>query len=236
MHQANTIEPKPAPNQMIIMSAMEPHLMPHSAFPSHPSRCGTGSTILLASTVALGLHLSAPGAVTVYDSFTPWSEDVGTFTTIDFTELPVFTDVTDQYADLGVLFTDSDSNKIWGPSTKIFPQDGYGLNAGLMIELTLLTPALGIAAHFPGGLRFRLFSGDTMIFESPYLGGSGYNFSGGVISELPFDRVQIVDQLSSIPDTFAVDNLYISFAPVPAPGAALGLLGVAAWGGRRRRA
>jgi MYXO-CTERM domain-containing protein len=192
---------------------------------------------LLATAAALALALSAQAAVTVHDSFASWSAEAEPFTTITFGEIPLFSTVTDQYASLGVLFTDIAPNKTDGFDTIVFPEDGYGLKGYPIIELTLLSPATGIAAHFPGGIRFRLFSGDVMIFESPYLGGSGYGFFGGVVSDLSFDRVQIVDQISSTPDpAMAVDNLYISFAPVPAPGAAVALLGVALLGGRRRRA
>jgi len=173
--------------------------------------------------------------VTVYDSFTSWSSESEAVTTITFGELPIFSHVTTQYADLGVLFTSVPPNKTSGFDTVVFPEDGYGLKGYPMIELSLLSPALGIAAHFPGFIRFQLFQGDTLLYASPLVGASGYGHFKGYVSDIPFDRVKLLGIPSDPNDIIAVDNLYFSFAPVPAPAAMLVLLGLMTSGGGRRR-
>lgn len=216
-------------------SRMDHHLMRDSTLRAGALPRDTRTALFLSTTAALTLAMTSPGAVTVHDSFPQWSADAGTFTTITFGEIPVFSNVTDQYASLGVLFTDSGPNKTLGFDPVVFPQDGYGLNGGAMIELTLLSPALGIAAHFPGFLRFRLYWGESLIYASPLVGASGYANFRGYISDSLFDRVELLGIPNDPMDIIGLDNLYISFVPVPAPGAALGLLALAACGGRRRR-
>jgi hypothetical protein len=202
-----------------------------------PSRIrrSTQTLSLVATAAALALALCAQAAVTGHDSFTSWSAEAEPFTTITFGEIPLFSTVTDQYASLGVLFTNIAPNKTDGFDTIVFPEDGYGLKGYPMIELTLLSPALGVAAHFPGFLRFQLYSGESLVYSSPLVGGSGYGKFKGYTSDTPFDRVRLLGIPNDPMDIIAVDNLYISFAPVPAPGAAVPLLAVALFRGRRRR-
>ena len=171
--------------------------------------------------------------VTTFGTYGAWSAAAGDVTTIAFDEVPLGTLVTDEYEPLGVLFTDTNGNWTTGVSNFLFPQDGYGLDGEETIELTLLTPAVGVAAHFPGFARFRLFLGETLLYQSPLFGASGVGHFGGVMSTAAFDRVEVFGL--DIPDQVALDNLYLSFAPVPAPGAALVLaLGLAVPARRRR--
>lgn len=186
------------------------------------------------SLVICTLTAAAHAGVTEYTSFASWQAASPTYSTITFGEVPVGTLVTDQYASLGVLFTDFDPNVAVGPSASLFPQDTFGLVGETLIELTLDQPGYGVAAHFPGGTRYRLYSGSTLLYQSSYFGGSGTGFFSGLISTVAFDRVQIEDEIMTN-DKVALDNLYFSFAPVPGPGGAAVLLFLGCAGGRRRR-
>ena len=60
--------------------------------------------------------LSAPasGDVLEFTDKDEWIEAVGEFTTIDFTGYPKDTFIADQYAYLGILFTDGNDNIDYG--------------------------------------------------------------------------------------------------------------------------
>ncbi len=51
--------------------------------------------------------LPAHAGVTEFTDRAEWETAVGAFTTVNFTGFPEFTVITDQYADLGVFFTDA---------------------------------------------------------------------------------------------------------------------------------
>ena len=153
-----------------------------------------------------------------------WIAAVGAFTTIDFTGFPDGTFITDQYADLGILFTDgNDSIDVWAGHVN----DGWGLDGNPDIHLSFDSPQAWIAVHFPGDVQIDLFSGDILLSSSVFIAGGLGNF-GGVISSELFDTVVILDP--SVGDVF-IDDLHFG---VPAPSA-MWLLAVAALLPRRRR-
>ena len=73
-----------------------------------------------------------------------WIVAVGDFTTIGFTGFPGGTFITDQYADLGILFTDgNDSISPFDPIT--YPEDGWGLESSSPNAWTSASEAAGSA-------------------------------------------------------------------------------------------
>ncbi|MFO0829880.1 MAG: hypothetical protein U0572_17190 [Phycisphaerales bacterium] len=180
------------------------------------------------------------GFTLIKDDFTAWSGQAGAFTTIGFNDLPNNTLVTDQYCGLGVTFTDPDPNVIQAPNLfSIYPQDGAGLNGVCLIEMAFSQPLDAIAWHFPGIIFAELYSGDTLLYQSPLLGNSGLNWFAGLVSDTAFDRVRIhgepPDQYGQCHYVF-LDNLYFSTVPAPPVLALLGLAGVLAHSRRRSRA
>jgi len=153
-----------------------------------------------------------------------WIASVGRFTTIDFTGFPDGTFITDQYADLGILFTDGDETIHMSAS---YINDGWGLRGNGIITVAFDTPQAWIGVDFPGFLSIELYSEGHLFFTSNLWGGGVGNFLGLISSEL-FDSAVLMDPLDGL--AFS-DDLHFG---VPAPGA-LWLLGVAALWPRRRR-
>ncbi len=158
-----------------------------------------------------------------------WFAAVGEVTTIDFTGFEKGTLITDQFAELGVVFNglghfiDQDD---------VTYEDGWGLfrvgDPSNPIDLSFTTPQSWIAVDFPGAVQFELFSQGRLIYTSNGFSDEGDppGFAGLVSTEL-FDAVLITDPRG---DVF-IDNLHFG---VPAPGT-LALLGLAAAFPRRRR-
>ncbi len=153
-----------------------------------------------------------------------WIAAVGRFTTIDFTGFPDGTFITDQYADLGILFTDGNDNIFLNDGA--FPNDGAGLDGNGDISVAFDTPQAWIGVDFPGFLTIELYTEGRLFFTSNLWGGGVGNFLGLISSEL-FDAAVLIDPL----DQAAIDDLHFG---VPAPSA-LWLLAVAALLPRRRR-
>ena len=147
-----------------------------------------------------------------------WIAAVGQFTTIGFTGFPHGTFISDQYADLGILFTDG-ADVILCCSKDTFPEDGAGLDGNQQIDLLFDTPQAYIAVDFPGDVQFDLFSGGILFHSSVFIAGGFGNF-GGLISSRLFDAVVISDPVFG--DVF-IDDLHFG---VPAPPA-LALLALA---------
>ncbi len=158
-----------------------------------------------------------------------WEAAVGAFTTIDFTGFPDGTFITDQYADLGVLFVGGNENIF--VNDFLFPNDGAGLDDGgfTPIAVSFDTPQAWIAVDFPGLIQFELFSAGELIYTSSEFGVGGVgNFAGLVSTEL-FDLAVMSDP-SGV--DVVIDDLHFG---VPSPGA----IALLALGGlfftRRRR-
>ncbi len=155
-----------------------------------------------------------------------WISAVGDFTTIGFTGFPNGTFITDQYADLGILFTDGNDSINFSPTA--FPNDAWGLDGNGDISVSFDTPQAWIGVDYPGFLSIELYTGGRLFFSSNLYGGGVGNFLGLVSTEF-FDAAVLVE---SAPGFVAeIDDLHFG---VPAPGA-LWLLAVAALLPRRRR-
>ena len=184
--------------------------------------------LLLMATSPWMAGLSADGSVIEFSNQTEWEAAVGRFTTIDFTGFPEATNITNQYEDLGITFTDGiDLIRL---NNNTFPNDGAGLD-GLAngIEVSFDTPQLWIAVEYPGDVRFELFSEGGLIFTSTdNFPGGGAGFFAGLLSTQPFDAVIISDPTDSF---ISIDDLHFG---VPAPPT-LALLALATLFGARRR-
>ena len=183
-------------------------------------------TLVVASAFAFTQQASA--TVTTFTNTANWQAVAGPYSTITFTELPAGTWITEQYAPLGVHFTDGSDQINHNNNAYV---DGYGLN-GAFDETTLQfdTAMTTIALDFPGGVKIKLYSAGNLIYTSPDFGGSGFGLFAGLISTQPFDKAFIYDPAGGL----FVDNLYFG-PPVPGPAG----LTVLALGGllpsRRRR-
>ena len=179
-------------------------------------RCSIALTLIL---------LSAPASADVLE-FTDkdeWIDAVGKFTTIDFTGFPEGTFITDQYADLGVLFTDgNDTIQEWGGYI-----DGHGLRGSDTMTLAFDSPEAYIGVDFPGDMQIDLFAAGRLIYSAVFIAGGKGNFAGLVSTEL-FDSALLSDP--SVGSVF-IDDLHFG---VPAPGT-LPLLALGALTQRRRR-
>jgi MYXO-CTERM domain-containing protein len=158
-----------------------------------------------------------------------WESAVGSFTTLDFILPPVGTPITDHYADLGVVF----SGGAWAHnSPSAFPNDGWGLTAYDGAWAHFGSSRFSIAADYPGAIRFELFFEGKSVYLSTLFDPTGTGHFAGLVSSVPFDEV-FLHRWPGEP--VFIDDLHFG-ALVPAPaGAALGLLALAGFAGRRRR-
>jgi hypothetical protein len=171
----------------------------------------------------------ASAEVTEFTEKAEWEAAAGEFTTIDFTGFPNGTFLTNQFEDLGVLFTDGADVIRFNPEA--FPNDDWGLDGNEVIQLEFSQPMTSIAMNFPGELRIRLLFNGEELYESSDFGGVGSGFFGGLVSSDPFDTAMIWDRFD---ENVNVDDLHFG-PPIPAPGA-IGLIGLALIGACRHRA
>ncbi|MCH8165665.1 MAG: PEP-CTERM sorting domain-containing protein [Planctomycetes bacterium] len=156
-----------------------------------------------------------------------WIAAVGRFTTIDFTGFPDGTFITDQYADLGVLFVGGNESIFLNNS---FPNDGAGLRSPFTdIVMEFDEPQLWIAVDFPGLIQFELFSAGELIYSSSAFGVGGAGNFAGLLSTEPFDMVAVLDPSDQVVN---IDDLHFG-VPAPATLALLALGGL--FFSRRRR-
>ncbi len=174
----------------------------------------------------------AASAQVFYDQ-TSWDDAVPVQETLDFTGFSDAEWLSDQYADQGVTF--SGTSQIVGPGGQ-FPNDGWGVwgIGGSWVHFD--EPMNWIGAHHPGSIKYRLFLGETLVYESPSFihGGSNIGNFSGVMLDIDFDTAWIHRSGSSGPNSFYDDLHYGNWAMVPAPGA-LAMFGLAAFGAARRR-
>src|SRR5687768_14203048 len=90
-------------------------------------------------------------SVTLFSNPSEWQTAAGSYSTITFTELPANAWITNQYSELGVLFTDG-SDQVHANSSVY--SDGFGLN-GAFDESTLefASTISAIAFDFPGSFK-----------------------------------------------------------------------------------
>ena len=181
--------------------------------------CSVGLTSIL-------LSASAHGGVQEFGDKDEWIDAVGEFTTIDFTGFPNGTFITDQYADLGIIFTDGDDSIRFSPT--VFPNDEWGLDGNGDISVVFDTPQLWIGADFPGILRIELYRAGRVFYVSNDY-GVGVGLFVGLVSTQPFDAAVLIDAAGEA----AIDDLHFG-PPAAAPGT-LALLALGALPRRRRR-
>ena len=163
-----------------------------------------------------------------------WLAAIGGFVTVDFTGFEPGTVITDQYADLGVLFVDG-FYTIFPFDPISFPNDGWGLDGNGNITVVFDTPMAYIGVDYGGHMHLELYRGGVLIYESSdFLPGGVGNFAGLLSSE-SFDMAVLMDVPP--PDQAAIDDLH--FGPPDCPAdldgdGAVGILDLlvllSAWG------
>jgi hypothetical protein len=165
---------------------------------------------------------------TTYTNFDAWKSAAGnTYTTLDFVfPQPVL--LTTQYIGLGVLFPEGEEVAHTLPAS--YPLDGWGVKGAPLadndIHIQFATPQKWIAAHYPGKVSYQLISNGAVIFTSLPFSAPGANDFYGVVSELEFDEVKLINPSGEL----YVDNVYFG---IPTPGA-LAVLGLGIVSPRRR--
>lgn len=156
-----------------------------------------------------------------------WIDAVGDFTTIDFTGFDECTVITDQYANLGILFTDGNDLIDSGGS---YLNDGWGLYGGWYddIELAFDEAQAWIAVDYPGSVQFDLYNGNELIHSAAFYTSGAGNFAG-LTSTVLFDNVVVSRPTGGGP---FIDDLHFG-VPGPSALAAFALFG--AWRRGKRR-
>jgi len=149
-----------------------------------------GTLTMRILTALAGAAIAAPATaeVEVFFDLEQWKAAAGETATITFTEFPYGTLITDQYADLSVIF--SDGNDTIHVSSG-YVNDGFGLNGHGDIGLSYTTPQYAIAVDFPGALTFELYQKGELVYRSPDY-GTGPLFVG-LVSTHPFDEAILLD-------------------------------------------
>lgn len=206
-------------------------------------------TILLGGITA-GLSGSAAAAPIPFTDRGLYLAAAGSQTEVDFDELPPLTTITNQYAGLGVTFTDGNDALGVGVGNSPADDDSGGLMGALSIgpdmgiTFVLSAPRASVGLSFGptygflgDGNQVSFFSGQTTVWAF-----SGLSAFAGIISnDLPIDRV-LIEPLLDIGEPAVIADLLFGEPPrtdptaVPEPATlvlmATGLAGAAA---RRRR-
>ena len=177
-------------------------------------------------------------AVSSYTDFATYQSLVGPQAVIGFTEVPLYTTLSDEYSTLGVRFVDGDDRPQFDPGAYL--KDNFGLEGGpnenrpAPIVLQFAGPLHSLGLDFPGVLRVELFSGSTSLGSSDHFGTSGPGHFGGVVSDTPFDRAII--SRDWLKQAVYIDNLYVTPVPEPSMWALLVVgSGMACLLGRKRK-
>jgi hypothetical protein len=181
----------------------------------------------LIAALALGIGSGASASFQTYFDQPSWEGAVQSYTALTFADLGGNAYMTDQYAHLGVTFLNGDDFVEFG--SEAYPQNGWGIDANANCHLKFDFDVYAIAVWHPGNMGLKLYNDGQLVYSFPFFPGGGYNWFGGVVGTVPFDEVIIYDWFDS---QISIDDIY--FAPVPAPGAAVLLLAVALFAGRRR--
>lgn len=168
---------------------------------------------------------------TLYNNFDAWKSQVPSITTLDFQDMANGEWLGSQYLSLGVDFTDGGVKEQSGA----YNFDGHGIYGGCKLEMVFDEPIFALATHYPGSIRFVLYSGDDVVYFGPSQGSGPLNFRG-VTSTIAFDRAWLMGVTLGPPDCdpIAVDNIYFQTVPGPA-SLAIWIVGGILGAGRRRR-
>ncbi len=137
-----------------------------------------------------------------------WFANVTDIKTADFTGFAPGTFITDQYADLGVIFTDGNDAI---HETEGFVIDGWGLDGNDAIHLSFDVPQRFIGVDFQGAVRFQLLLAGELVHVTGDFGISGVGHFAGLISPVLFDEVIMTDCIS--PEV-GIDDLHFGTTPL----------------------
>jgi hypothetical protein len=184
------------------------------------------------------LASSVYGDITYYkNNEAQWIADVGEFTSVGFDDLGrVAVVVTEQYADLGIHFTEGDEVAAPAEGT----EDGWRLrdNPGLTnyIIFEFDEPQFWLGVDHGGGMACELYLDDVLIDEPHQFSFSGGFKFAGVVSDVGFNKVRLYDPVDG---SVNVDNIHFGAPPSclladlncdgAVDGADLGLF-LSAWG------
>ncbi len=201
--------------------------------PAAPRRRGSAPGRAAAAVAVALLGPPAPGGFVEFDDKEAWIDAVGSFVTVDFAGFPAGTLITDQYAALGVLFTDG-LDVVECCDLVAYPNDGAGLFSIPAIRVQFTTPQSWLAVEYPGPIEICLYWRGELIHTSSGYDPVPYGNFAGLVSTQLFDAAVV----SRSPDHTAflpiqIDDLHFG---VPAPGAGLLLAAfLLSPRGRRRR-
>ena len=172
--------------------------------------------VSLATLCGVVLGLSAAGTARVgvleFENKDDWLASIGPLVTVDFVGFADGTLITDQYADLGVVFTDGD-DRVACCDDITWPNDGAGMDGNGNITVVFDTPMAYIGVDFPGHMHFDLYRDGQLIYaSSDFLPGGAGNFAGLISSQL-FDMAVLMD----VPPPFEAEIDDLHFGPPDCP-------------------
>jgi hypothetical protein len=164
-------------------------------------------------------HSAFAGIISHHTSLASFDASAEITATLTFTGLPNGTLLSNQYAGLGVTFTEGVDEVYTHPN---FLTDLWGIDGIETITMQFAAPITGIGVDFPGALTIDLYLGSALVGTSNNFGESGLGFFGGVIAT-PFDRAVLRDWAEM---NVFVDNIYLARAvAVPEPSSVALVLG-----------
>jgi hypothetical protein len=150
------------------------------------------------------LLLPSLAQVTEYTSRAAFDAAVGAQQCADFTAYSNGTVITNQYASIGMTFTQGNDTVLVSGA---FVVDGVGINCGGDMEIVFSGPQSAIGCDFPGALKISIYNGATLIWSSTNFAGSGSGFFAGLVSSVSFNRAVITDWVDG---AAYVDNVCIA--------------------------
>jgi len=177
----------------------------------------------------LSLAASTSAEFQEFTTHDGWFDSVGgasNVMTIDFNEFPVNTTVTDHYQNLGVTF--SGLNFI---SPSDYDSDGGLLRIFNGNDIFFDEPITYFGADIGGIVQYELYLGDTFVAESQPFGVPLDEHFGGIVSDVPFDRVHVSDPNDSLAIFW---DMHFG-PPIPAPATLAPLAMLMCVRSRRRR-
>lgn len=160
-----------------------------------------------------------------------WESAVSyTDTTLDFTDLPTGTTVTNQYAGRGMVVDGAYAGI--GDGAACHDSGSLAVPYGTTIRFTAPTTAFGIL--FPGEAAFQLYKNEVPVGDYMGFVGAGTGFFLGITSTDTFDRVDLIDP-SGVYGITIDDMQYVQSVPEPTSLAALGFGGLLVIGKGRRK-
>jgi len=168
--------------------------------------------------IALGAAASsspAGGTIQEFTTHDGWFDAVGgaaNVSTIDFDEFPINTTITDHYQNYGVTF--SGLNFISFSDTNHDP-DNFAIRMFNGNDIFFDEPIKYFGADIGGTVEYELYSGDTLLHESQWFGVPTDEEFGGIVSDIPFDRIHVRDPADSLAIFW---DMHFG-PPIPVPGA-----------------